>query len=112
MEQNEIKDLQNRVNQFIADRSWQKYHTPKNLAMSITIEAAELMELYQWISVETSVKRIEDEEFMKKVTGEIADILIYTLSFASVSGIDIKKAIIDKLDKNEFRFPKDKSYHY
>ncbi len=107
-----IEELMLLIEEFIAARSWQKYHKPKNLAMSISIEAAELMELYQWISIKTSMERVDDEIFMEKVKDELADIFIYALSFARITGIDISQAIKDKLQRNETRFPVDKEYHY
>lgn len=107
-----INEIHKVIHTFLKERDWEKFHKPKNLAMSISIEAAELMELFQWISVKTSLERIDDEEFLKKVKDEVADILIYTFSFARVAGLDIYEIILEKMKRNEKRFPKDKSYFY
>ena len=108
----QIDRIQSQIAKFIHERNWDKYHRPKNLAMSISIEAAELMELFQWISVSTSMERLQDEEFLEKVGDELADVLIYAFSLARVARLDIEQIITNKLDRNESRFPPDKNYYY
>ena len=92
-----VEEIKARVAAFVAARDWEKFHQPKNLAMSIAIEAAELMEHYQW-------DKGEDVN-LAEVAEELADILIYCVSFANACGIDMAAAIAAKLDKNEGRFP-------
>jgi NTP pyrophosphatase (non-canonical NTP hydrolase) len=93
------------VDHFVAARHWQSYHTPKNLAMSIAIEAAELMEHFQWFTPDEIQQRLGDSEEYGAVADELADILIYCLSFANSAGIDLSSAIHAKLARNESRFP-------
>ena len=93
------------VKDFIKERDWEKYHTPKNLAMSITIEASELMELFQWYPGEDTIKLLEDEDKKIEIGDEIADIMIYCLAFANQTEIDISEVVHRKLEKNELRFP-------
>lgn len=93
------------VHQFVAERDWVRYHSPKNLAMSIAIEAAEIMEHFQWLSTEEAAERMGDAAARAEVADELADVLIYCLSFANSSGIDISQSIQQKLARNQVRFP-------
>lgn len=93
------------VHQFVAERDWVRYHSPKNLAMSIAIEAAEMMEHFQWLSTEEAAERMGDAAARAEVADELADVLIYCLSFANSSGIDISQSIQQKLARNQVRFP-------
>lgn len=97
--------LRSAVHQFVADRDWHQYHSPKNLAMSIAIEAAEIMEHFQWLSNEEAAARMDDADQRAEVADELADVLIYCLSFANSSGIDLSQAILQKLARNQLRFP-------
>lgn len=90
----ELKDL---VKQFREERGWGKHHTPKNLSMSIAIEAAELMELFQW---DEYTKRNQE-----KIQEELADILIYCFNLADTCGIDIATAFRAKLKKAAVKYP-------
>ncbi|QDQ27970.1 nucleotide pyrophosphohydrolase [Chitinimonas arctica] len=94
-----LAELKTRVAAFAAARDWQQFHNGKNLAMSIAIEAAELMEHFQWSPPAT--ERVDKAE----VAEELADVLIYALAFANRLEIDVASAILAKLDKNESRFP-------
>ena len=100
-----ISTLRSAVDKFVDARSWYKYHTPKNLAMSIAIEAAELMEHFQWYEVSESSEIMQNPEKRAEVADELADVLIYALSLATVTDIDISEAIFKKLARNEQRFP-------
>ena len=100
-----LADLKELVNKFVDDRDWEKYHSSKNLAMSIAIEAAELMELFQWRSERAGQERLLNPESKAAVGEELADILIYCLAFANQADLDISELIIAKLEKNESRFP-------
>lgn len=90
---------------FISERNWQRFHTPKNVAMSIAIEAAELQEHFQWLTTEESQTYVQIPENRTAVADELADIMIYCLSFANLSEIDMSSAIMKKLKNNEKRFP-------
>ena len=93
------------VHQFVSERDWYRYHSPKNLAMSIAIEAAEIMEHFQWLTTAEAAERMADAEERAEVADELADVLIYCLSFANAGGIDVSHAIMQKLDRNQGRFP-------
>ncbi len=97
--------LRDEVAQFVSARDWDGYHTPKNLAMSIAIEAAEIMEHFQWMTVEQAVELVQGDETRAEVADELADVLIYCMSFANAADIDITTAVRKKLARNEGRFP-------
>jgi NTP pyrophosphatase (non-canonical NTP hydrolase) len=103
--QTTLSELREAVREFVNERNWERYHTPKNLAMSIAIEAAELMEHFQWFTQEESRKRVENPESRAEVADELADVLIYCLSFANQAGIDVSAAVSAKLERNQVRFP-------
>lgn len=100
-----LSKLKNAVRKFIVAREWEKYHNPKDIAESICIEAAELLELFQWRSPSQIEEKIKRRKFVEKIASELADIIIYSLSMANVTGIDITEAILKKLEKNERRYP-------
>ena len=100
-----ITELRREVQRFVADRKWEGYHTPKNLAMSIAIEAAEIMEFFQWSDSSEGEKLMESATTKARVADELADVLIYSLSFANQLNIDLSEAIHKKLVRNETRFP-------
>jgi NTP pyrophosphatase (non-canonical NTP hydrolase) len=100
-----IADLRQAVSQFIAARQWEQYHTPKNVAMSIAIEAAEIMEHFQWLTPDEATQKVSDPAARAEVADELADVLIYCLSLANVAGIEVSASIYAKLERNETRFP-------
>ncbi len=101
-----MNDLIKLVDKFIRERNWTQYHTPKNLAMSITIEAAEIMELFQWLTNEEAFEKIRNDSTLKSaLEDELADVMIYCLSMSNTCKIDITQAILRKLARNEERFP-------
>ena len=103
-----LKELQLLVADFIKRRDWTKYHTVKNLSMSISIEAAEIMELFQWLTNEEATEKIlSDSDLKTKLEDELADVLIYCLSLSYHTKIDLNKIIRKKLARNEERFPID-----
>lgn len=105
-----FKILQKQVAKFVSDRDWDKFHNPKSLAMSISIEASEIMELYQWKTLEEALESTNDPEFKQELAFELADVLIYILSLSYRANIDLKEAIMKKLEINNSRFP-EKAVH-
>ncbi len=100
-----IAELKKLMEDFVAERDWQPFHDPKNLSCSIAIEAAELMEHFQWLrSNELDAVR-EDQKVMEQIGEELADILAYMLSFAGTMGIDLSSALADKMTKNARKYP-------
>jgi len=90
---------------FVAERDWRRFHAPKNLAMSLAIEAAELMEHFQWISPEESRRVPENPERLGEVGDELADVLCYALAMTNELGLDLSTAIRRKIAKNEQKYP-------
>ena len=98
-----LATLKDRMAAFVRERDWEQFHAPKNLAMSIAIEAAELMERFQWLTPEQSgVVTPEDQE---KIQEEIADVVIYALYLCNRLSIDLTGAILSKTERNAARYP-------
>ncbi|MFD9910235.1 nucleotide pyrophosphohydrolase [Streptomyces sp. NPDC059063] len=105
MTDHDVAGLQRRLAEFAAARHWEPYHTPKNLAAALSVEAAELVEIFQWLTPEESARVMHDPESAHRVTDEVADVLAYLLQFCEVLGVDPLKALAAKIDRNEERFP-------
>jgi len=97
--------LRQLVQQFIDERDWAKYHNPKDLAISIAIEAAELMELFQWMGEKEAQSILENAERSARLEEELADVIILCLSLANVSSIDLARAVTKKVEKNRDKYP-------
>lgn len=102
-----IGEMKALVAQFAAERNWAIYHTPKNLASSVAIEAAELMEHFQWLTpTESDAVRLDPEK--KAAVGEeMADVLSYLLEMANRLDLDLANAFFKKQEKNAIKYPKD-----
>ncbi|MGP3982871.1 nucleotide pyrophosphohydrolase [Streptomyces sp. KR80] len=100
-----MRALQHRLAAFAAARDWQPYHTPKNLAAALSVEASELVEIFQWLTPEESARVMDDPDAARRVTDEVADVFAYLLQFCEVLGIDALAALSAKIDRNEQRFP-------
>lgn len=107
-DQTTIAELKRLIQNFVTERDWAQFHTPKNLSMSIAIESAELMEHFQWLDAQDFARVRNDAAAMQEVREELADILCYALSFANAMGIDIDAAMRDKLVKNAMKYPAEK----
>ncbi|WP_149827860.1 nucleotide pyrophosphohydrolase [Streptomyces tailanensis] len=101
----DLPALQRRLAEFAAARHWQPYHTPKNLVSALSVEAAELVEIFQWLTPGESSRVMEDQATAARVTDEVADVLAYLLQLCEVLGIDPLSALDAKIDRNERRFP-------
>jgi NTP pyrophosphatase (non-canonical NTP hydrolase) len=101
----DVEGLQRRLASFAAARDWEPYHTPKNLAVALSVEAAELVEIFQWLTPEESARVMDDDGDAHRVRDEVADVLAYLLQFCEVLGIDALRALSEKIDRNEIRFP-------
>lgn len=101
------KELLEKILEFRNDRDWKQFHDPKNLAGAISIESAELLEIFQWIKNEDSQKY--GLENIEKVKKEVADVMIYLMYFCNDLGIDIDKAVEEKMIENDKKYPKEKS---
>ena len=100
-----VGELRELVRQFVAERDWQQFHTPKNLSMSLAIEAAELMEHFQWLTAEQSRAVASDPARLTDVGEELADVLAYVLAMANVLELDLATALRDKMIKNALKYP-------
>ena len=100
-----ISDLRELVREFVEARDWRQFHTPKNLSMSLAIEAAELMEHFQWLSPEESRSLADRAEKRAEVGEELADVLCYALALANELGLDVSQAVRDKMVKNARKYP-------
>lgn len=101
-----IRELRDMMSAFVAERQWQKFHVPNQIASSIAIEAAELLEVFQWLPADEVLKRVDsDSQFRERLSDEIADVILYICSLANATGIDICTATKDKLEKNKRKYP-------
>ncbi|WP_234538679.1 nucleotide pyrophosphohydrolase [Streptomyces shenzhenensis] len=101
----DVAKLQRRLAEFAAARDWRQYHTPKNLVAALSVEASELLEIFQWLTPEESSRVMADPGTAHRVTDEVADVLAYLLQLCEVLGIDPLAALNAKIDRNEKRFP-------
>ncbi|MFJ3223940.1 nucleotide pyrophosphohydrolase [Streptomyces sp. NPDC086783] len=101
----DVARLQRRLGEFAAVRNWQPYHTPKNLAAALSVEASELLEIFQWLTPEESARVMDDPDTAHRVTDEVADVLAYLLQLCAVLDVDPLAALDAKIDRNERRFP-------
>ena len=99
-----MKELMNRINQFRDERDWRKFHNEKDLAISISLEASELLELFQWKKSEEVV-----EKSLQEIREELADVFIYSFMMADNLNLDVEEIIKSKLDLNEQKYPDEKS---
>ena len=102
-----VQDLKTVVEDFVEERDWAQFHSPKNLSMALAIEASELMDLFKWKTVEEAQEEMKDK-LLEDATDELADIMIYAIAFANRNGIDIAKAVTSKTEKNKAKYPADK----
>jgi len=100
--------LRRHIRDFAAARAWERYHTPKNLVMALSVEAAELLEPFQWLTAEQSLQLSAEQH--EAVRQEIADVLIYLTRLADVLDIDLLEAAADKLAINARKYPVDRAH--
>ena len=103
-----VAAMKGMVEKFVDQRDWQQFHDPKNLSMSIAIEAAELMEHFQWLRSDQLRELGEDRVAIAAVEEELADVFCYVLAFASAMGIDLCAALESKMVKNKQKYPVEK----
>lgn len=105
-----VAELREVVRQFVAERDWQQFHAPKNLAMAMAIETAELMEHFQWMDVDESRRLVPGSSQWIAVAEELADVSCYALALANELDIDLTSALRGKMRKNEKKYPIER-YH-
>lgn len=100
-----IKNLREVVLDFVRERDWEKYHNPKDIAEGICIEAAELLQLFQWIKPEESSHFRSNSAKVRKIKEELADVFVYCLTMANSLDIDVTSAVVRKIRQNEKKYP-------
>ena len=108
-EDTQMQEIKDRVLAFARERDWEQFHAPKNLSMAIAAEAAELMEHFLWQNPEASRSDMEAENFRSKVEEELADVFIFAIEFANMTGIDIATIIDTKMKRNAEKYPAKKA---
>ena len=94
------------MRRFVREREWGKFHTPRNLAASVAVEAGELLELFQWLTPEEAERRCrEDESFRKAVGEEFTDVFMYLISLANAVGFEVAETVAAKMAKNREKYP-------
>lgn len=107
--QTTIEDLRQKAEKFVIDRNWGIHHTPRNLAQSICIEAAELLEIFQWDTNEDPMAIADDEERFNHLKEEVSDVICYCLNLANTLNFDISDEVTKKIAKNEKKYPLSKN---
>ncbi len=100
-----VAELRAQIAAFIAERQWERYHDPKNLSAAIAIEAAELMEHFQWVRSDELPALLADPARRAAIADELADVVCYVLSLANALDIDLSAAVVDKIAKNAVKYP-------
>ncbi len=103
----DLSTLNQEINEFSHERDWDQFHSVKNLAMALSVESSELLEIFQWMKDEESNNVKFDQKTMIKVEDEVADIFIYLLRIMNKTGIDLEKAVRSKMKKNKAKYPVD-----
>ncbi len=101
----DLSALQSTLRDFAAARHWQAFHTPKNLSTALMVEAAELAEIFQWMTPEASQQAHTDATVKEHIADEVADVLLYLVQLADHCDIDVAKAVGNKLVKNAVKHP-------
>lgn len=102
-----LERLRDQLREFAAGRDWNQFHSPKNLAIALSVEAGELLEHFQWLSDEESLTLPDDR--LEKIRDEIADVLLYLIRLADVLNVDLIKSADTKIEANAHKYPVDKA---
>ena len=100
-----VADLREAMRRFVAERDWEQFHSPKNLAMGLSVEAAELMEHFLWVDNEASRRLAGEPGRLAEVADEMADVACYLLALSNTLGLDLSDAVSRKLAKNAAKYP-------
>lgn len=103
-----INDLQETIKKFCEERDWDQFHNPKDLAIGISTEANELLDIFRFKSEEQMKAQFQEEVTRTHIEEEVADVLFFVLRFAQMNNIDLEKCVEDKLRKNEKKYPVEK----
>ena len=104
----DLEKIQKKLRDFSEERDWEQFHSPKNLVMALSVEVAELTEIFQW-SNDGGITEIKDPDLRKKIEGEIADVFNYLIKLTDILNMDLEKAALKKIQENAKKYPIDKS---
>ena len=99
----DIFEIQNQLQKFASERDWEQFHSPKNLSMALSVEASELVEIFQWLTLEES--NFPDQKQLDSIRSEVADIAMYLIRFCDVLKINLEEAIEEKFIENGNKYP-------
>lgn len=102
----EFEEVRARLRAFVDERAWDAFHAPKDLAMSVAIEAGELLEVFQWRALDAASITPEDRA---RIADELADVMLYAMLLADKTGVDLLQALDAKITRNEGRYPAEKA---
>jgi NTP pyrophosphatase (non-canonical NTP hydrolase) len=102
-----VAELREIVRRFVEERDWNQFHSPKNLSMSVAVEAAELMEHFQWLTTDESRQVAQDPDQLAAIEEEIADVLCYVVALANTLQVDLSESLRRKMIKNASKYPID-----
>jgi dCTP diphosphatase len=103
----DVQLIQSRLKKFAEERDWEQFHSPKNITMALSVEVAELVEIFQW-SNSGGLDEINDPDTKVQIEKEIADIFNYLLKLTDMLDIDLEKAALNKIDENNAKYPVEK----
>jgi NTP pyrophosphatase (non-canonical NTP hydrolase) len=105
----DLKSLTQDIETFVHERDWDQFHSVKNLAMALSVESSELLEIFQWMREEDSNRVHQNEKLLEKIEDEVADVFIYLLRIISKTHLDLETCVRNKMDKNARKYPVDLS---
>lgn len=105
----DLVKINSEIEKIVHDRDWDQFHSIKNLAMALSVESSELLEIFQWMSEVESNQVKNDPRLMGKIEDEVADIFVYLLRIVSKTEINLEEVVLQKLKKNAEKYPIDKS---
>jgi NTP pyrophosphatase (non-canonical NTP hydrolase) len=103
-----VQELRDAMARFVRERDWEQFHSPKNLVMGLSVEAAELMEHFLWVENAASRGVVSDAAKLGEIADEMADVACYLLALSNTLGIDLSEAVRAKLVKNAVKYPAEK----
>lgn len=101
----DIQKIKTEIRQFCKDRDWDQYHSPKNVAAALSVEASELLEIFQWVKEDDSRKIMLNEKQATHIKEEISDVFYYLVRMADLLNIDIEAEFYEKMKKNALKYP-------
>ena len=104
---NELEKLENKINEFNEERDWDQFHSPKNIAMALSVEVAEVVEIFQWLTEDQSYDT--DSEWISRLKDELGDVFLYLILLSSKFKINLIEVAKNKIEKNEQKYPVEKA---